>query len=146
INTVEKTDNAPDFQRNDENLFDGRKKTYYGRWTYKYEEAARKGAAAALIVHDTPGASYGWEVVRNSWSGPQYDLPTSDDPDPRLPVQGWIPADVTRKLFPSAGLDLDESYRKAGQPGSKPEPLKATATVGHDSTTTRKTTRHRTRR
>ncbi|WP_447729205.1 M28 family metallopeptidase [Pseudoxanthomonas suwonensis] len=134
--------NDPGFHSNDEKLFDGRKMTYYGRWTYKFEEAARKGAAAALIVHDTPGASYGWEVVRNSWSGPQYDLPTSDDPDPRLPVQGWITADVARKLFASAGLDLDEAYRKAGKPGFKPVPLKATLSVDLNSTTTRKTSRN----
>ncbi|MFO3707540.1 aminopeptidase, partial [Xanthomonas codiaei] len=77
--------NDPGFHSNDPKLFDGKRMTYYGRWTYKFEEAARKGAAAALIVHDTPGASYGWDVVKNSWSGPQYDLPAKDDPDPRVP-------------------------------------------------------------
>src|SRR5690606_8961393 len=71
-----------------------------------------------------------------------YDLPTSDDPDPRLPVQGWITADVARKLFASAGLDLDEAYRKAGKPGFKPVPLKATLSVDLNSTTTRKTSRN----
>jgi len=134
--------NDPGFHVNDEKLFDGRKMTYYGRWTYKFVEAARKGAAAALIVHDTAGASYGWDVVKNSWSGPQYDLPSSDDPDPRLPVQGWITADVARQLFASAGLDLDEAYRAASRPGFKPVPLKARLSVDLNSSTTRKTSRN----
>lgn len=134
--------NDPGFHTGDETLFDGRKMTYYGRWTYKFEEAARKGAAAALIVHDTPGASYGWEVVRNSWSGAQYDLPPSDDPDPRLPIQGWITAEAARKLFADAGLDLDEAYRAASRPGFKPVPLKARLSVELNSTITQKTSRN----
>src|SRR3546814_10384439 len=64
-----------------------RSMTYYGRWTCKFEEAARKGAKAAIIIHDTPGASYGWDVVESSWSGPQYDLRAADDPAPRLQAQ-----------------------------------------------------------
>ncbi|KAF1694248.1 aminopeptidase [Pseudoxanthomonas jiangsuensis] len=134
--------NDPGFHAGDEKLFDGKKMTYYGRWTYKFEEAARKGAAAALIVHDTPGASYGWDVVRNSWSGAQYDLPASDDPEPRIPVQGWITADVARTLFAGAGLDLDEAYRMAGKPGFKPVPLKAKMSVDLASAITRKTSRN----
>src|SRR5690606_38053885 len=70
--------NDPGFHAGDESLFDGHRMTYYGRWTYKFEEAARQGAAAALIIHDTEGASYGWDVVRNSWSGPQFDLRAED--------------------------------------------------------------------
>src|SRR3546814_14977356 len=79
--------------------------TYYGRWTYKFEEAARKGAKAAIIIHDTPGASYGWDVVESSWSGPQYDLRAADDPAPRLPAQGWITGDAAQQLFADAGLE-----------------------------------------
>src|SRR3546814_11117631 len=71
-----------------EGLFEGKRMTYYGRWTYKFEEAARKGAKAAIIIHDTPGAFYGWDVVESSWSGPQYDLRAADDPAPRLPEIG----------------------------------------------------------
>ena len=82
--------NDPGFHAGDETLFEGRRMTYYGRWTYKFDEAARKGAAAALLIHDTEGASYGWDVVKNSWSGEQFDLRAADDPAPRLPVQGWI--------------------------------------------------------
>ncbi len=134
--------NDPGFHANDETLFDGRKMTYYGRWTYKFEEAARKGAAAALIVHDTAGASYGWDVVKNSWSGPQYDLPPSDDPEPRLPVQGWLTADAARELFAGAGLDLDEAYRMAGKAGFKPVPLKARLSVDLESTISQGTSRN----
>ncbi|AKC86838.1 M28 family metallopeptidase [Pseudoxanthomonas suwonensis] len=134
--------NDPGFHAKDEKLFDGNKMTYYGRWTYKFEEAARKGAAAALIVHDNAGASYGWDVVKNSWSGAQYDLPASDDPEPRLPVQGWLTADAARQLFAGAGLELDEAYRKANQPGFKPVPLNATLSVDLASTTVAKTSRN----
>lgn len=128
--------NDPGFHQDDASLFAGKRMTYYGRWTYKFEEAARQGAAAALIVHDTPGASYGWDVVRNSWSGAQFDLPPANDPEPRLPLQGWITGEVARTLFADAGLDLDAMYRAAGTRGFKPVPLKARA-----STTLRSTTR-----
>ncbi|WP_411833616.1 M28 family metallopeptidase [Pseudoxanthomonas mexicana] len=134
--------NDPGFHSNDETLFDGKRMTYYGRWTYKFEEAARKGAAAALIVHDTPGASYGWDVVRNSWSGPQYDLPAADDPEPRLPVQGWLSADAARQLFADAGLDLDAAYKSASRPGFKPVPLKAKLSVDLKSTIAEKKSRN----
>jgi Zn-dependent M28 family amino/carboxypeptidase len=121
--------NDPGFHTNDGKLFEGKRMTYYGRWTYKFEEAARKGAAAALIVHDDAGASYGWDVVRNSWAGPQYDLPAKDDPDPRLPVQGWISAATAKQLFADAGLDLAQAYKDASKRGFKPVPLKATWSV-----------------
>jgi len=134
--------NDPGFHNNDESLFDGRKMTYYGRWTYKFEEAARKGAAAAFIIHDTAGASYGWDVVKNSWSGAQYDLPAEDDPAPRLPVQGWLSAEAARKLFQAAGLDLEQAYAAAGKPGFKPVPLKARASVELNSAISRKTSRN----
>lgn len=134
--------NDPGFHADDESLFDGRKMTYYGRWTYKFEEAARKGAAAALIVHDTRGASYGWDVVRNSWSGPQYDLAAADDPERRLPVQGWLSADAAQRLFAEAGLDLEEAYRMAGTRGFRPVPLEATLSVDLASTITQKTSRN----
>jgi len=116
--------------------------TYYGRWTYKYEEAARKGAAAALIIHDTPGASYDWNVVRNSWTGAQYDLPAADDPDPRLPAQGWITGDQARILFGDAGLDLDALRKAASQRGFKAVPMKAKLSLELDSTIARKQSRN----
>ena len=134
--------NDPGFHADDDKLFDGKKMTYYGRWTYKFEEAARRGAAAALIVHDEAGASFGWDVVKNSWSGAQYDLPASDDPEPRIPVQGWLTADAARKLFAGAGLELEEAYAKANKPGFEPVPLNATLSVDLASTTASKTSRN----
>jgi Zn-dependent M28 family amino/carboxypeptidase len=134
--------NDPGFHAKDEALFGGNRMTYYGRWTYKFEEAARKGAAAALIVHDTAGASYGWDVVKNSWAGPQYDLPAKDDPEKRIPLQGWLSAEVARQLFADAGLDLDAAYASAGKRGFKPVPLKAKATVSLKSSITEKTSRN----
>nr|WP_298122628.1 M28 family metallopeptidase [uncultured Pseudoxanthomonas sp.] len=134
--------NDPGFHAKDETLFGGNRMTYYGRWTYKFEEAARKGAAAALIVHDTPGASYGWDVVKNSWAGPQYDLPAKDDPEKRIPMQGWLSADAAKQLFTDAGLDLDAAYASAGKRGFKPVPLKAKASASLTSTITEKTSRN----
>ena len=126
--------NDPGFHTHDEKLFDGNRMTYYGRWTYKFEEAARKGADAAIIVHDSEGASYGWDVVKNSWSGTQYDLPAADDPQPRIPAQGWITGEVARALFAKAGLDLDQAYKDASRPGFKPVPLKARVSFNLKST------------
>ncbi len=134
--------NDPGFHSNDEKLFDGKRMTYYGRWTYKFEEAARKGAAAALIVHDDAGASYGWDVVKNSWSGAQYDLPAKDDSEPRLPAQGWITADVAKQLFADAGLDLAQAYQDANQRGFKPVPLKAKVSFDLKSTISEKQSRN----
>ena len=126
--------NDPGFHAKDASLFEGNRMTYYGRWTYKYEEAARQGAEAALVIHDTEGASYGWDVVKNSWSGPQFDLRVEDDPEPRLPAQGWITAEAARQLFADAGLDMDAMYAAAGKRGFKAVPLKAKASFDLSST------------
>ena len=126
--------NDPGFHADDAALFEGKRMTYYGRWTYKFEEAARKGAAAALVIHDTPGASYGWDVVRNSWSGTQYDLPASVDPAPRLPAQGWISGEAAKSLFADAGLDLDQLRAAANKRGFKAVPLDATMSLDLAST------------
>jgi Zn-dependent M28 family amino/carboxypeptidase len=82
--------------------------TYYGRWTYKYEEAARQGAAAALIVHQTEPASYGWNVVESSWAGPQAYARRGKDAPPMTKVNGWIQQDVAREIMAAAGQDLAE--------------------------------------
>jgi Zn-dependent M28 family amino/carboxypeptidase len=123
--------NDPDFDVADgaETPFKGRTMTYYGRWTYKYEEAARQGAAAALIVHETKAASYGWEVVYNSWSGPQYDLPSSEDPSPKVEIQGWLSGPAAERVFTAAGLNLAEQIAAAKQRGFKPVSLKAKASA-----------------
>ena len=134
--------NDPGFHAGDASLFDGKRMTYYGRWTYKFEEAARQGAEAALIVHDTEGASYGWDVVKSSWSGAQYDLPAADNPEPRLPAQGWITGEQGKALFADAGLDLDALRAAANKPGFKAVPLKATLSLDLKSTSSTKTSRN----
>jgi hypothetical protein len=135
--------NDPGFHANDAELFSGKKMTYYGRWTYKFEEAARQGAAAALIVHDDAGAGYGWDVVKNSWSGAQFDLPASADPEPRLPLQGWISGDYATKLFAAAGQDFAALRDAAGKKGFAPVDLgDATFSATLKSTVTEKSSRN----
>jgi Zn-dependent M28 family amino/carboxypeptidase len=134
--------NDPGFHAKDPALFDGNRMTYYGRWTYKFEEAGRKGAAAALIIHDTEGASYGGDVVKNSWSGAQYDLRAADDPAPRVPLQGWITGEQAKALFADAGMDLDAMRKAAGKRGFKPVPLPAKMSTTLKSTTAEKESRN----
>jgi Zn-dependent M28 family amino/carboxypeptidase len=102
---------------NDEHFFLGKALTYYGRWTYKYEEAARKGALGVLIIHRIDLASYGWEVVRNSQSTEKSYL--RDDPLSTLQAASWIQLDVARKLFAAAGMDADRMIDAAGKRGFK---------------------------
>jgi Zn-dependent M28 family amino/carboxypeptidase len=102
---------------NDEKFFKGKALTYYGRWTYKYEEAARRGAVGALIIHRTDLAAYGWEVVRNSQAIEKSYL--EGDRDATLRAAAWIQHDVAQRLFNLAGLgDLDQAIDKAGKPGA----------------------------
>jgi Zn-dependent M28 family amino/carboxypeptidase len=96
----------------DPKFFNGEALTYYGRWTYKYEEAARKGAVAALIIHRTDLASYGWDVVKNSWSAEQVYL--AGDKDPKLKAAAWIQLDVAKQIFTQSQLKLDEMIAEAG--------------------------------
>ena len=121
--------NDPGFGNGDESLFKGKAMTYYGRWTYKFEEAARQGAAACLIVHDTEGVGYPWQVVINSWSGPQFSLTTADDTAPRLPVAGWLTPDAARRLFAKAGADFERLRKSADLRGFKGSPLAAKLSV-----------------
>lgn len=110
-------------------LFKGANMTYYGRWTYKYEEAARQGAAGCLIVHETGAAGYPWEVVVNSWSGPQFSLVPEASAPPQLAVAGWLTGDAAHRLFASAGADLDALAKAAAKPGFTPVSLKASASI-----------------
>jgi Zn-dependent M28 family amino/carboxypeptidase len=105
----------------DPKFFNAGTMTYYGRWTYKFEEAARKGAVGALIIHRTDLASYGWGVVRSSWSNEQVYL--SNDKDPKLEAASWIQLDVARRLFGASGLKLDEMMESAGTRGFKAREL-----------------------
>jgi len=100
--------NDPDWQTPGlEGTFNGRAMTYYGRWTYKYEEAARQGAAGALIIHDTEPASYGWNVVESSWSGPQAYAQRGENAPPLTTMNGWVQKEVAREILSAAGQDLD---------------------------------------
>jgi Zn-dependent M28 family amino/carboxypeptidase len=107
----------------DPKFFNAKALTYYGRWTYKYEEAARRGALGVLIIHKTEMASYGWEVVRNSWSGESSYL--SADKAPKLQAASWIQLDVARKLFEAVGMDLDQQMANANHKDFHPVPLSA---------------------
>jgi Zn-dependent M28 family amino/carboxypeptidase len=107
----------------DPKFFKGRAMTYYGRWTYKYEEAARQGAAAAIIVHETKPAAYGWQVVRNSNSAAEMWLETPDRNESKVPIQGWITLDTAKDLFRRAGLDYATLKAAANKRGFKAVPM-----------------------
>ena len=98
--------NDPGFWTEDPKLFNGKSMTYYGRWTYKFEEAARQGAEAVLIIHETAPASYPWQVVETSWAGKQIDLRREDMGRSRVKIEGWITSEVAEDIFGQANLDL----------------------------------------
>jgi Zn-dependent M28 family amino/carboxypeptidase len=119
--------NDPGNATGDPTVFHGKAMTYYGRWKYKYEEAARQGAQGVLIVHDTGPAGYPWEVVRNSWTGALDELPPGDSYHPQ--IQGWVSRDAAGKLFAAGGRSLDELARAAVQRGFNAVDLKLTASI-----------------
>jgi Zn-dependent M28 family amino/carboxypeptidase len=123
--------NDPDYdQPGLDGPFNGRAMTYYGRWTYKFEEAARQGAAAALIVHETFPAAYGWGTVESSWSGPQaYAERPGGGADQTL-INGWVQQDVAREIVQAAGKDLAQLTAQARRSGFSPVPLGVTAQTG----------------
>ena len=124
--------NDPGFENPESGKFQGTTMTYYGRWSYKYEEASRQGAAGAIIVHETAPASYGWSVVANSWSGPQYGLVSADKGASRVAVEGWLTLDAAKKVFADAGLDFDQEKANAMQgPYNKAMDIKASVTVNN---------------
>jgi Zn-dependent M28 family amino/carboxypeptidase len=110
--------NDPDW---DPKLFEGNRRLYYGRWTYKYESAARQGAAAAIIVHTTPSAGYPWQVVQTSWSGEQFHLPAEGEP--QIELAAWATEAATRKLLAAGGQDLDKLVEQARHREFRPVPL-----------------------
>jgi len=107
--------NDPGFATKDPELFTGNAMTYYGRWTYKYEEASRQGAEGAIIIHETAPASYGWSVVKNSWTGPQFSFQRDDLNKDRVAVEGWINSDVATELFDKAGLNFEQMKARAAK-------------------------------
>jgi Zn-dependent M28 family amino/carboxypeptidase len=127
----------------DPNFFKGKAMTYYGRWTYKFEEAARHGAAAAIIVHETGPAAYGWNVVRNSNSGTHAWLDASDRNARMLPIEGWMTLDTARKLFRDDGLDYEKLKATANERGFKAVAMSGEAlSVKAHSAIAHKTTRN----
>ena len=115
--------NDPGYATQNENLFNGNAMTYYGRWTYKFEEAARQGAAAALIVHETGPAGYGWEVVNSSWSGPQIGLEAENLNRDRTKIEGWLTKESALSIFNGAGLDYEALKTGASLRGFQATPI-----------------------
>ncbi|MEJ2110368.1 MAG: M28 family metallopeptidase [Acidobacteriota bacterium] len=126
--------NDPGFATQNPALFNGNAMTYYGRWTYKFEEAARQGAEAAVIIHETKPAGYPWDVVRSSWSGPQFDLITKDDNMSRCAVEGWFTLESAHTIFDLAGKNLEQLKASAAKRGFKPVPLNARISVTLNNT------------
>ncbi|WP_343225011.1 M28 family peptidase [Luteimonas sp. MC1895] len=118
--------NDPDFETAPER-FGGRAMTWYGRWAYKYIEAAKRGAAGVLIVHETAPAAYPWATVRNGRAAPQFDIVRADAADWHLPVRGWIQRATAERLFAGAGLSFDAAKREAQRPRFRARALEGVA-------------------
>ena len=127
--------NDPDYAaETEEGLFKGRRMTYYGRWTYKFEEAARQGATAALIVHDTFPAAYGWNVVQSGWEGEQNMVQSANDGMDQTAANGWVQKDVAEAMFTASGKDFAALSAAAKQKGFKAVPLGLKASLSFDNT------------
>ena len=131
--------NDPGFATQDPALFNGNAMTYYGRWTYKYEEASRQGAAGAIIIHETAPASYGWSVVEHSWTGPQFGFVREDLNKGRVAVEGWVNSDVAKELFANAGLNFDQEKAKAAKGSYHVDMGDLTASVAVNNTVKKST-------
>lgn len=125
--------NDPGYATQDPALFNGNAMTYYGRWDYKYDEAARQGAAGAIIIHETLPASYPWGTIDASWTGPQFDMVRSDKGASLSEVEAWITTDAADRLFEAAGLDRAALQQAATQPGFKAIPMGLTASTNFES-------------
>ncbi|MDX1591019.1 MAG: M28 family peptidase [Balneolaceae bacterium] len=119
----------------DPDLFDGDSRLYYGRWSYKFEKAAEMGALGAIIIHTTPTAGYGWDVVANSWGRERFSLPSDGDPSENPEFNSWLTEEGSRSLFEAAGLSLDEMLDRAESRDFEPVPLEGvTMDVSLDAT------------
>lgn len=121
--------NDPGFATQDPELFNGNAMTYYGRWDYKFNEAAEQGAAGAIMIHDRLPAAYGWNTVVNSWTGPKFDMVMPDKGEGLASVEAWLGYDAAVTLFNRAGLNLQDLYDQAQQPGFKAIPMGLTASA-----------------
>ncbi|WP_299494315.1 M28 family metallopeptidase [uncultured Shewanella sp.] len=126
--------NDPGFATQNPRLFKGNAMTYYGRWTYKYEEAARQGAKAALIVHETKPAAYGWGVVENSNTGSKFTLVDDNNNQDKLAIMGWIQKNVAIQIFAKAGFDYNNQKQRAEKKDFRPVPLKMSASLTLNNT------------
>ncbi|QIR14746.1 M28 family metallopeptidase [Shewanella aestuarii] len=127
--------NDPGFANPDGDLFNGLAMTYYGRWTYKFEEASRQGALGAIIIHDTKPAAYPWSVVENSWTGPQQDLAlNTDEVLNRVQVEGWISLDSASNVFAKAGFSLETLMARAASSSMNVD-LQQTASISFTNST-----------
>ena len=120
--------NDPDFEGG-EGDFGGKAMTYYGRWTYKYEEGARQGAAGVLVIHESEPASYGWATVKNSNTNTMFDIVRANPGAEHPPLEGWIQRDLASRIFAASGLDLEAMKAAARKKDFKPVPLKAGLTA-----------------
>ncbi len=134
--------NDPGYATKDEAVFRGNAMTYYGRWTYKFEEAARQGARGALIVHETGAAGYPWDVVRSSWTGPQFGLAADDDNMGRVEVEGWITSEQAADVFRQAGQDFTEARESATRAGFQAMSLGLTAATSFENGIRRSSSRN----
>ncbi len=116
--------NDPDWSPD---LFEGTKRLYYGRWTYKYESAARQGAAGAIIIHTDASAGYPYQVVQTGWTGEQFELPAEGEP--RVQITGWLTEDAARRLVSLAGKNLDHLIESAHNANFHPVPLGITTSI-----------------
>ena len=123
--------NDPDW---DPDLFEGDRRLYYGRWTYKYESAAAQGAVGAIIIHTTPSAGYPFQVVQTSWTGPQFELPAEGEP--RTQINAWLTEEASRRLFALAGVDYDETLESARSADFVPVPLGLSTSLSLTNTVT----------
>ncbi|EQB19753.1 M28 family metallopeptidase [Novosphingobium lindaniclasticum] len=122
--------NDPDFEGG-EGDFGGKSMTYYGRWTYKYEEAARQGAAGVLVIHESEPASYGWATVKNSNTNTMFDIVRADPRSAHTQMEGWIQKDLAARLFKASGLDFEAAKAAARKKNFQPVPLKATMSADY---------------
>jgi Zn-dependent M28 family amino/carboxypeptidase len=127
--------NDPDW---DPQLFGGDTRLYYGRWSYKYESAARQGAAGAIIIHTTPSAGYPFQVVQSSWTGEQVELPAGSEP--RVQVRGWLTEEASRELAKLGGQDLDQLINSAKSKDFQPVPLGVTTSLDFKNKVNRSST------
>ncbi len=135
--------NDPDFENEGlDGPFGGKAMTYYGRWTYKFEEAARQGAAAVLIIHDTAPAAYGWNVVNSSWTGTQFLAQSKDGGKSQTKANGWIQKSVAKEIFAAAGQNLDKQMAAAKKKGFKAVPLNLTASMNFENDIARKASKN----